>query len=245
MIDKRDPTPVYFQIARAIKNELGTKYKHGQRLPSENELAAYYKVSRVTIRNALSNLKAHNLIYTLHGKETFAAPSGIEGMGGFASFTAKCALRGIKAESEVLGHQIVKNLPEIFIKKLQLADPPQQQDGFLNLKRLRKADSYPALIENSFLPLDIFPGLDRIDFSENSLFEVFMNTYQVYPTWVDHIVNAKMLDEKECKLFLHSRPIPVVTTWKIIHSEANYPVEYIQSVYNDGYTFHLSNYRMD
>lgn len=41
----------------------------GDRVPSENQLAAVYQVSRQTVRKALAILEQEGYIYAMHGKE--------------------------------------------------------------------------------------------------------------------------------------------------------------------------------
>ncbi len=67
--------PVYRQIEHAIrlyieKNQL----KRHDRLPTEAQLAEQHKVSVGTIRKAMNNLEAENVLYRRHGHGTFVAP---------------------------------------------------------------------------------------------------------------------------------------------------------------------------
>ena len=45
----------------------------GDRVPSENQLAAAYQVSRQTVRKALAILEQEGYIYAVHGKGTFVS----------------------------------------------------------------------------------------------------------------------------------------------------------------------------
>lgn len=47
------------------------EWKSGQRLPSENDLAEQFGVSRITIRNSLQQLAALGMVETRHGEGTF------------------------------------------------------------------------------------------------------------------------------------------------------------------------------
>lgn len=67
--------PAYRQIEHAIrlfieKNQL----KRHARLPTEAQLAEQHKVSVGTIRKAMNNLEAENVLYRRHGHGTFVAP---------------------------------------------------------------------------------------------------------------------------------------------------------------------------
>lgn len=73
-IDKSVSTPLYLQIAAALKAEINSeKYKPGDRLPRELSLAKYYKVSRITVRSALDLLSEEEMITKVQGKGTFVS----------------------------------------------------------------------------------------------------------------------------------------------------------------------------
>lgn len=59
---------IYESIVEQIKIE---EYKVGEKLPSENELANYYKVSRVPIREAISKLVSVGYVESSQGKGSF------------------------------------------------------------------------------------------------------------------------------------------------------------------------------
>ncbi len=75
------PLPRYLQIAESLSREIGTgRLPAGDRLPSERELAADYKVTVVTLRKALAVLAERGLIDRKHGSGTYVTgqsdPSG-------------------------------------------------------------------------------------------------------------------------------------------------------------------------
>ena len=71
MLD-RGPTPLYHQLKDILKSKiLSQELKENERLPSEAALCEQYNVSRVTVRQALSDLMKSGLIYRDRGKGTF------------------------------------------------------------------------------------------------------------------------------------------------------------------------------
>ncbi len=57
----------------------------GSALPSERELAAQYKVSRNTLRQAITYLEAKNLVYSRHGAGVFVTDRPIDASGAAAA----------------------------------------------------------------------------------------------------------------------------------------------------------------
>jgi GntR family transcriptional repressor for pyruvate dehydrogenase complex len=64
----RLPDRIYEQILEQI---VSGKFSIGDRLPSENQIGTYYKVSRAVVREALSRLLADGVVVTRQGAGTF------------------------------------------------------------------------------------------------------------------------------------------------------------------------------
>ncbi len=64
--------PVYLNIEKDLREKIENgRLKKGEKLPPEEKLAHHYKVSRMTIRKALSILASEGYIYRITGKGTF------------------------------------------------------------------------------------------------------------------------------------------------------------------------------
>ena len=73
-IDFVNPTPLYEQIIVDIRNLIARGELHpGDKLPTHQELAKKYKVSLITVKGALKNLVAEQVLYTRVGKGTYVA----------------------------------------------------------------------------------------------------------------------------------------------------------------------------
>jgi GntR family transcriptional regulator len=72
MVLDQGPMPLYHQLKNVLKSRiLSDELKGSQRLPTEAELCIEYHVSRVTVRQALSELMREGLIYRDRGRGTF------------------------------------------------------------------------------------------------------------------------------------------------------------------------------
>ncbi|RXZ83227.1 GntR family transcriptional regulator [Paenibacillaceae bacterium] len=66
--------PMYKEIEQYIISQIrSNKWAPLSRIPSENELAEQFHVSRITVKNALSNLVEQRIVYRQQGKGTFVA----------------------------------------------------------------------------------------------------------------------------------------------------------------------------
>lgn len=72
-VDRNSLIPLYAQLAQYLKDAiLQGVYPSGEQLPSENEIASKFHLSRMTVRNAFSMLEKEHLIMKIQGKGTFA-----------------------------------------------------------------------------------------------------------------------------------------------------------------------------
>jgi GntR family transcriptional regulator len=72
-------TPLYKQLKAIIKESiLNREMEPDQKIPSEIELSNKYKVSRITVRNAISELVEEDLLVKKQGKGTFVTLPKIE-----------------------------------------------------------------------------------------------------------------------------------------------------------------------
>jgi DNA-binding GntR family transcriptional regulator len=67
--------PAYKALARQLRDAvLQNRYAEGERLPTEEELAARHGLSRQTVRRAFQDLVAEGMVYRVRGRGTFVTP---------------------------------------------------------------------------------------------------------------------------------------------------------------------------
>lgn len=82
-------SPIYIQIHNDIKRSIESgKWKIGDRIPSERELAVDFGVSRMTLRQAVQTLVDEGILERHVGSGTYVARQKVqEKMSGVTSFT--------------------------------------------------------------------------------------------------------------------------------------------------------------
>ena len=71
-INRGLPVPFYFQLAEVFEDEIMSgRWESGQRLPSEPDICAHYRLSRTTVRQALARLEQQGLLARAKGRGTF------------------------------------------------------------------------------------------------------------------------------------------------------------------------------
>lgn len=98
------PQPLYVQIRENLRKEIleGTYAPHA-RLPSEKSLMDQFGVSRITIRQALSDLHNEGLVFSAQGKGTYVSkPKAIQNIERLQGFTEAMTAQGYEASTRVL-----------------------------------------------------------------------------------------------------------------------------------------------
>ena len=67
--------PLHLTISEKLRHQITSgKYQPGEKLPSEHQLMAMFEVSRITVRQAVTNLVSQGLVRSQQGKGVFVTP---------------------------------------------------------------------------------------------------------------------------------------------------------------------------
>jgi len=183
------------QALRGILENLVGALPPGAELPSERELAQRYGLARMTVRNEIKRLTAEGLVYRLQGRGTFVADPRVAQAGAFSSFTEDMVARGL-APGSIVRSTTVTEADGFLAASLELAPG----DSVFCLDRVRTADGRSMAIEQAYLPLDRFAGIEEVDFTAASLFEVLDRRFGVSLRAAHQHVVAVKIDADEAPL---------------------------------------------
>jgi GntR family transcriptional regulator len=75
-IDRADDKPPYRQIASMMREAISSgQLSAGERLPSEAALIEHFGVARMTVRQAVQELRSEGLVISEHGRGVFVRPT--------------------------------------------------------------------------------------------------------------------------------------------------------------------------
>jgi GntR family transcriptional regulator len=150
----------------------------GGQIPTESQLCSLYGTSRITVRQAVSNLVNAGLLTREPGRGTFVRePSVTAGARGLTSFTQEMLGLGLRADSSILD-MCLEPAQEEIAKHLRLAPGV----GVVRVKRLRLGSDIPIGIQTAHFLADRSPGLESADLGNGSLYR-YLNDYSgVTPT---------------------------------------------------------------
>ena len=147
--------PLYQQIKALITQSLQAgEWKPGELMPSEVELAARFKVSQGTVRKAIDELAAENLVLRRQGKGTFVA-SHAEERAHFR-FLRLMPDEGVPHHPENRFLEVKRiRAPAEVARLLDL----KSGDAVVYIKRVQSFDGEPTILEELWLPGQLFKGL--------------------------------------------------------------------------------------
>lgn len=162
-LDLYSSEQLYRQLYRSLRAAiLSGAWSEGEIIPSENELRDRFSIARTTVRNAMALLVREGLVRQVRGKGTMVSHRPVShSVWNFGSFTELARSSGRRPVTRVIDHRI--------------------EAGDLVLVRARGLGSAERVdwlnLDTSWLPLDLYPGIDRYDFAAQSLYEVLRRDY--------------------------------------------------------------------
>src|SRR5216683_1645459 len=109
-LERTNPLPLYYQLKEVLRQQIraGHLAPHTA-IPSEPELVASYRVSRATVRQALTELVNEGLLYRQHGKGTYVCePRVQQTLSELASLTDELKRRGKRPGGLLLIDELVR-----------------------------------------------------------------------------------------------------------------------------------------
>jgi len=234
LVDKSSHIPIYVQIEDILKQKIMLgEYKVGESIPSERDLSEQFHVSRMTVRQSITNLVNDGLLYRSKGRGTYVASPKLEQpLNGLTSFTEDMRARGLEPSSKVLRFE--KIIPPFDISRELLLE--KDEEVFF-IVRIRNADHEPMAIERTYIPVNIFPDLDQNKIT-GSLYALVEDTYQRKIGKAIQQMEASIVSKDDSK-YLHIDTNAVVLIIKrTSFLEDGQPFEIVRSAYRaDRYKF--------
>lgn len=167
--------PLYLQLKNQLLDDISAGvYTKGQRIPTENELAQTFSVSRITVRKALKELEQEGLLVRRQGKGTFVADHSLRrDILHNSSFTEICRSAGLTPGARTI-KSVIEDATPSDVAELGIAPDSK----VIALERIRYADGIPVAIEFSRLP-ERFSFLIEEDLNDASLIQVLADKYNI------------------------------------------------------------------
>ncbi len=225
--------PTYIKLKEEIQQSIEKgELVPGDRLPSERDLAEAKGLSRMTVRQALTELVAAGALYREQGRGTFVSARKMQ-QRNISSFSETVRMRGFNPGTRVLDFALVRP-PADIAQRLMLPD-----SEVYRALRLRLADTTPVAVEEVFIPLHICPGLKRDDLS-GSLYHLMTETFGHRISSADSSVSALLPGARHQAYLGIARNMPILKVNSLYYSSSGTTLYYERAVYRtDMYEYNI------
>ena len=222
-------SPLYQQIKALITRSLQTgEWKPGEMIPSEVELATRFKVSQGTVRKAIDELSAENLVIRRQGKGTFVA----------THHEARARFRFLRlaadsGDTHTPDNRIIEvrrlRAPAETARLLEL----KSGDPVIFIKRVQSFDGAPTIVDELWLPGLLFKGLtaERLIEYRGPMYGLFETEFGTRMIRAAEQVRAVGASVEVAGLLGVAPQTPLLSVERISYSYDDRPVEVRRSVY--------------
>ena len=222
-------SPLYQQIKALITQSLQAgEWKPGELIPSEVELAGRYKVSQGTVRKAIDELAAEHLVVRRQGKGTFVASHN----------ESRAHFRFLKlVPDEGVPHQPGHDYLEV--KRIRAAAEVarlldlKSGDAVVYIKRLMSFDGAPTILEELWLPGQLFKGLtaERLAEYKGPMYGLFESEFGTRMIRATEKIRAMAADAGAAALLNVAEGTPLLCVDRVAYTYGDKAVELRRGLY--------------
>jgi len=224
--------PIYYQIKQTIKGWIVNKeFGPGNKIPSENELADRFNVSRLTVRQAISQLIQEGFLNSRRGEGTFVTSNedlinsfSLETTG-FMDELFSTQLSKVTTKWATLSKMVA---PKPVKEKLQLEIGDEE---VVQIKRVRLLRGRPFTYTINYLPVEIGARVNEKDLYRRRLLEILERDLKVEFTEAVQTIEASFADQEVAEKLEVASGSPILFVEKIMYSKQHKPIELFQSSY--------------
>lgn len=224
MLNRDNPTPLYYQLAEEIKSRIeANEYAIGECIPPEPELEQIFKVSRVTVRKAIDLLVSQGLLVKRPGKGTFVRAAKVtQPLNVITSWTETMLARGMRVETAEL--RVEEKIPPARVAEALRLQPDEPA---VEVYRLRLANGEPVTIMTNYLITSIGRPLMKVGVTGESLYRILEEKLGVALATAEEIVQALAADGEQAKGLGVKKGFPLIQVTRVTYDPEGTPIEYV------------------
>ena len=222
--------PLYQQIKALITQSLQSgEWKPGELMPSEVELAGRFKVSQGTVRKAIDELAAENLVVRRQGKGTFVATHAEERA--HFRFLRLMPDEGVPHHPESRFVEVKRiRAPAEVARLLEL----KSGDAVVYIKRIQSFEGEPTILEELWLPGQLFKGLsaERLAEYKGPMYGLFESEFGTRMIRASEKIRAVAADASASEFLKVAEGTPLLCADRVSFSYGDKPVELRRGIYS-------------
>ena len=234
-------SPLYQQIKGLILQSLQSgEWKPGEAIPSEMDLAARFRVSQGTVRKAIDELSAENLVVRRQGKGTFVATH--------AEYQVQYRFLKLQPDNGDTQSEGPAARTIIDCKRLRASAEVARAlslrtgDSVLQVRRVLSFAGVPTILEDLWLPGTPFKGLtaERLSSHQGAMYAMFETEFGVRMVRADESIRAVNPDTAQAELLAVNTTTPLLSVERVAYTYNDAPMELRRGLYRTD-THHYRN----
>lgn len=242
MAQETSPSPTFSPLYRQIKSLMvqglaSGEWRPGESIPSEAELAARFKVSQGTVRKAIDEMAAENLLIRKQGKGTFVATHDdprslfrflrLVPMNGDLTPTRSIPLECWRAKA---GQEAARILQV------------DQGAPIIIVRRILSFHNKPVVVDEIYLPGETFKGLtlEVLQDYNGSLYSLFETQFGVRMIRAEERLRAVAADRSNAEALRVAEGSPLLSVERVAFTYGDRPVEWRRGLYCTAEHYYLN-----
>ena len=215
--------PLYEQVRARLTEAISAgRWRAGESIPSEADLAASFGVAIGTIRKAVDALVAEQALVRRQGKGTFV--------------TQHDGSRLMFHFFHIVGRDGSKAYPEVRMLAFSRARASVQEaealaiardDKVIRIRNLLSLDGRPSIVDDITLPAALFPGLTEKIFRvrDNTIYHLYQSRYGINVLRTDERLRAVLASRELADLLDVQAGAPLLEIRRVALTFRDRPVE--------------------
>lgn len=221
----RETTLLSIDLSKTLTEEIRTRLKPGDMLPSQAELSERFDVSRTIIRDTLEILETTGVIQRIQGKGAIVLHQQIGyPIHRYTRFTETLEKSGRKAETKVLRKIGIPASKEVSHHlKIDVGEP------VVLLESVGFMDGAPVSRGLQYFPLEKVYDVMRM-YEGGSLHQFIFERYQMKLRRILSLINAQLPSEQDCTVLEIENHIPILQVKSVnVNEKTDVPIEYVDT----------------
>ncbi|MEN9372641.1 MAG: hypothetical protein RIR79_193 [Pseudomonadota bacterium] len=225
-------SPLYQQIKMLMLQSLQSgEWKPSSAIPSEMELAARFKVSQGTVRKAIDELAAENLLVRRQGRGTFVATHAehqiqyrfLKLIPDTGDFTSEGP-----AQRQIIDCKRIRASADT-ARALAI----RAGESVLQVRRVLSFANEPTILEDIWLPATPFKGLtaERLRDYNGPMYALFETEFDVRMVRAEEKIRAVFPDAEQSALLRITPQTPLLSVERIAYTYSDFPMELRRGLY--------------
>ena len=217
------PAPLYRQLSDVLREEIRRGvYSPLDRLPSEHELAREHSISRITARQALTDLERAGLVFRLQGRGSFVArPAVVQRLSQLTGFAEAMSTHGLESSSRLIRAGTLR-APGPVTERLRL----ESGSTVFEIRRVRLVQDAPVSFDISYFPLELGRRLAREDLVRSDIFRLLETSCGVLLGAADYQISAVVAEEEIALHLGVTAGVPLLFIDRLTLDADGVPIDY-------------------